>query len=167
MFYQRKCPQSPGLLGFVLYLYSKFHLEKFNAKVVRSAFLENDHLGYCLWLWGKHTVKMFVWRSFNGQQGLIIPGSQKDSGALKMLNMALTKLHCVFLSTLPQRNQLPFPMESKTVVEGLAVRRSARSLLNAGKTQEKLIISLKRQVKNFKYLELQFRLEMLLKLQES
>lgn len=58
VFYQRKCPQSPSLLNFVLYLYSKFHLEKFNAKVVRSAFLENDYLGHCLWTWSKHTLRM-------------------------------------------------------------------------------------------------------------
>lgn len=153
VFYQRKCPQSPGLLGFVLYLYSKFHLEKFNAKVVRSAFLENDCLGYCLQLWGKHTVRMFVWRSFKGQHGLPIPRSHKVSDALKMLNMVLKKHHCVFLSTQPQRNQLPFPVESKTVVEELAAR-SARFLLNTGKTQGKLIISLKLQVKKFKSLEL-------------
>ena len=151
VFYQRKCPQSPGLLGFVLYLYSKFHLEKFNAKVVRSAFLENDYLGYCLQLWGKHTVGIFVWRSFKGQHGLTIPRSQRTQTPWRCWTWPWQ--NCVFLSTLPQRNQLPFPMESKTVVEELAAR-SARFLLNAGKTQGKLIISLKLQVKKFKYLEL-------------
>lgn len=146
MFYQRKCPQSRSLLCFVLYLYSKFHLEKFNAKAVRSAFLENDYLGHCLSIWSKHTFKMFVWSSFDGQDMLTISWVPKDSDTLKMLTMASTKYHCVHRYILCLREIIYHFIDSTTVVEELEVWRSAKCLLNTCKTQEKLIIAF--EVKN-------------------
>lgn len=148
VFYQRKCPQSQSLLCSVLYLYRKFHLEKFNAKAVRSAFLENDYLGYCLWIWSKHTLRMFVWSLFNGQDMLTIPRIQKDSDTLKMLTRHLQNT-TVFIVIFPTSEKSSTIFNgSKMVGKELAAWRSAKFLLNAGKIHQKLIISFKLTVKN-------------------
>lgn len=136
VFYQRKCPQSQSLLCFVLYLYSKFHFQKFNAKAVRSAFLENDYLGHCLTIWSKNTLRMFAWSSFDGQDMFTISRNQKASAPYRSDHGIYEIPLCPPLYSLSLRNQLPFPVELKTAVEERAAWRSATFLINACKHKE-------------------------------
>lgn len=147
VFYQRKCPQSPSLLDFVLYLYSKFHLEKFNAKAVRSAFLENDYLGHCLWTWSKHTLRMRLCGALSVAKIVSLSLESKGLRRLEDADHGVAKTPLCFAICSASEKSSTISNGVKDGKE-LGVWRSARFLLNTGKTQEKLIISFKLQVIN-------------------